>query len=149
MLSKSNSPIIFAGGGTFWSDASRELKEFIDISGIPFYTTPMSRGVVSDKHQYSFPAARSSAFRETDLVIVLGTRFNWIMTYGNRINPEAKIIQVDIASDEIGRNIPADLPILSDIDKALINKINNYYRLFLILYVILHLCDGKIKRNNE
>ena len=34
LLSKSNSPIIFAGGGTFWSDASRELKEFIDISGI-------------------------------------------------------------------------------------------------------------------
>ena len=128
LLSKSNSPIIFAGGGTFWSDASRELKEFIDISGIPFYTTPMSRGVVSDKHQYSFPAARSSAFRETDLVIVLGTRFNWIMTYGNRINPEAKIIQVDILEEEIAHNRNVSLGIVGDCKKVinqLINEFNN------------------------
>ena len=128
LISKSNSPIIFAGGGTFWSDASRELKEFIDISGIPFYTTPMSRGVVSDKHQYSFPAARSSAFRETDLVIVLGTRFNWIMTYGNRINPEAKIIQVDILEEEIAHNRNVSLGFVGDCKKVinqLINEFNN------------------------
>ena len=71
LLRNSNSPIIFAGGGTFWSDSSQELKEFIDNSGIPFYTTPMTRGIVSDDHQFSFPAARSSAFRETDFVLVL------------------------------------------------------------------------------
>ena len=49
LLSKSNSPIIFAGGGTFWSDASRELKEFIDISGIPKMTFKKPEHIKNDK----------------------------------------------------------------------------------------------------
>ncbi len=127
LLKNSNAPIIFAGGGSFWSDSSKELKEFIDNSGIPFYTTPMSRGIVSDDHQYSFPAARSSAFRETDFVLVLGTRFNWIMTYGNRINPDAKIIQVDILEEEIAHNRDVSLGIVGDC-KAVISQLSEEFK---------------------
>ena len=123
LLKKANAPIILAGGGTFWSDSSSELKQLIDNSGIPFYTTPMTRGIVSDDHPFSYPAARSSAFRETDFVLVLGTRFNWIMTYGNRINPAAKIIQVDIFEEEIAHNREVTLGIVGDCKKV-INQLN-------------------------
>ncbi len=79
----------------------------------------MTRGIVSDDHPFSYPAARSSAFRETDFVLVLGTRFNWIMTYGNRINPEAKIIQVDIFEEEIAHNREVTLGIVGDCKKVI------------------------------
>ena len=83
----------------------------------------MTRGIVSDDHPFSYPAARSSAFKETDFVLVLGTRFNWIMTYGNRINPEAKIIQVDIFEEEIAHNREVTLGIVGDCKKV-INQLN-------------------------
>ena len=114
MLSDAESPIIFAGGGVWWSQAYNELRQFVERTGIPFYTAPMSRGLIADDHELSFPAARSTAFRQTDAVLVVGTRFNWMMTFGKRIAGDAKIIQIDIHGAEIGHNRSVDIGIEGD-----------------------------------
>jgi len=114
MLSDAESPIIFAGGGVWWSQAYDELRQFVERTGIPFYTAPMSRGLIADDHELSFPAARSTAFRQTDAVLVVGTRFNWMMTFGKRIAADAKIIQIDIHGAEIGHNRSVDIGIEGD-----------------------------------
>ena len=87
LLSEASSPMIFAGGGVWWSQAYDELRQFVERTGIPFYTSPMSRGLLPHDHEMSFPAARSGAFRQADVVLVVGTRFNWMITFGNRIAP--------------------------------------------------------------
>ena len=79
MLSKAEKPLMFAGGGAFFSGASKELKRFVDLTSIPFYTAHMSIGLVPEDHPVSFPAARSTAMREADVVLVVGTRVNWMM----------------------------------------------------------------------
>ncbi len=122
-LSEANRPIILAGSGVWWSEAWEDLQEFVDRTGIPFYTTPIARGVIPEDHPASFPAARSTAFRETDAVLVLGTRFNWIMTFGRRISESAKIIQVDIHAAEIGHNRSVDVGIIGDV-KAVLTQLN-------------------------
>ena len=122
-LSEANRPIILAGSGVWWSEAWEDLQEFVDRTGIPFYTTPIARGVIPEDHPASFPAARSTAFRETDAVLVLGTRFNWIMTFGRRISDSAKIIQVDIHAAEIGHNRSVDVGIIGDA-KAVLTQLN-------------------------
>ena len=100
ILAGADRPLILAGSGAWWSDASGDLEEFVEPhSAFPFYTTPISRGLVPEDHALSFPAARSTAFRETDAVLVVGTRFNWIMTFGRRIAANAKVIQVDIHAE--------------------------------------------------
>jgi len=114
MLSDAESPIIFAGGGVWWSQAYDELRQFVERTGIPFYTAPMSRGLIADDHELSFPAARSTAFRQTDALLVVGTRFNWMMTFGKRIAADAKIIQIDIHGAEIGHNRSVDIGIEGD-----------------------------------
>ena len=114
MLADAESPIVFAGGGVWWSQAYDELRQFVERTGIPFYTAPMSRGLIPDDHELSFPAARSSAFRQTDTVLVVGTRFNWMMTFGKRIAADAKIIQIDIHGAEIGHNRSVDIGIEGD-----------------------------------
>ena len=127
LLSSASRPLVLAGGGVWWSRGWKELREFIDLSGIPFYTTPISRGLVPEDHNLSFPAARSTAFREADVILVLATRFNWVMTYGRRLNPNAKIIQVDIHEPEIGHNRSVDLGIVGDakaITRQLINELS-------------------------
>ena len=119
VLSAANRPLILAGSGAWWSDAADELTELVDRTGIPFYTTPISRGLVPEDHPLSFPAARSTAFRETDAVLVVGTRFNWIMTFGRRIAATAKVIQIDIVSEEIGHNRNVDIGIVGDAKQVL------------------------------
>ena len=114
LLSEASSPMIFAGGGVWWSQAYDELRQFVERTGIPFYTSPMSRGLLPDDHEMSFPAARSGAFRQADVVLVVGTRFNWMMTFGNRIAPTSIIIQIDIHGAELGHNRSIDIGIEGD-----------------------------------
>jgi thiamine pyrophosphate-dependent acetolactate synthase large subunit-like protein len=52
-IAKAQRPIILSGSGVLWSQAWSELQELIELTGIPFYTTPQGRGVVPDDHQYS------------------------------------------------------------------------------------------------
>ena len=119
LLAKAERPMIMAGGGVFFSGGSPELERFVDITNIPFYTAPMSRGVVPEDHVVSFPGARSTAMREADVVLVVGTRMNWMMNYGQRISPNAKIIQIDIEASEIGHNRSVDLGIVADAKVAM------------------------------
>ncbi len=109
-------PVIVAGSGVLWSRASHELQQLVDLTGIPFYTTPLARGVVPEDHPRCFSAARSFAFREADALLVIGTRFNLILAFGRppRFNPAAKVIMVNIDPAEIGRNRPVDLGIVGD-----------------------------------
>ncbi|MCH9038158.1 MAG: thiamine pyrophosphate-binding protein [Chloroflexi bacterium] len=113
MLAAAEKPIIFGGGGVFFSGGAPELERLVDLTSTPFYTAPMSRGLVPEDHVVSFQAARSTAMRETDLVMVIGTRMNWMLQYGRRF-PNAKVVQVDIDGGEIAHNRDVDLGIVGD-----------------------------------
>ena len=78
-LAEAKQPLIVSGSGVIWSRAWAEMQQFVEAAGIPFYTTPQGRGVVPDDHPCSFLSMRTSAFRDADLIIVLGTRMNYII----------------------------------------------------------------------
>ena len=102
-IRKAQQPIILSGSGVIWSQAWAELTELVEASGIPFYTTPQGRGVLPDDHPYSYLSMRSTAFREADLIIVVGTRMNYIISHAAppRFNAAAKVGRIDIDADEI------------------------------------------------
>ncbi len=118
MLAASERPVIFAGGGVFFSGAAPELERLVDLTSTPFYTAPMSRGVVPEDHSVSFQGARSTALREADLVLVIGTRMNWMINYGQRFG-SAKVVQIDIEASEIAHNRDVDLGIVGDAKSVL------------------------------
>ena len=122
LLRKAERPVVISGSGIFWSDASKELREFVDATRIPFFTTPQGRGVIPEDHELSFIAARGQAFREADVALVVGTRFNFIISYGAppRFAEDLKVIQVDIDPSEIGHNRPVDIGIVADARLALV-----------------------------
>lgn len=66
----------------------------------------MGKGIVPDSSPYNYSAARSTAFKEADVVLVLGAKLNWILSFGlpPKWSAAAKIIQVDISADELGKN---------------------------------------------
>jgi len=116
ILKDAKRPVIVTGTGVLWSKAMAELKEFVELSGIPFYTTPQGRGVIEEDHRLSFLGARNQAWKEADVVLVVGTRMNFIIGFGQapRWAEDVKIIQVDISDEEIGRNRPVDVGIVGD-----------------------------------
>jgi thiamine pyrophosphate-dependent acetolactate synthase large subunit-like protein len=102
-LSRARKPVIISGSGVIWSRAWNEMREFVEKAGIPFYTTPQGRGVVPDDHELSYLSMRSTAFKDADLIIVLGTRMNYIISHAAppRFNADARIARIDIDANEI------------------------------------------------
>ncbi len=102
-LSKAKNPIILTGSGVIWSQAWTDLQAFVEKAGIPFYTTPQGRGVLPDDHPLSFLTMRSSAFRDADLILIVGTRMNYIIGHAAppRFAANATIARIDIDADEI------------------------------------------------
>ncbi len=102
-LSKAKQPIIVTGSGVIWSQAWTEMQSFVEKAGIPFYTTPQGRGVLPDDHPLSFLTMRSTAFKDADLILIIGTRMNYIIGHAAppRFAANAKIARIDIDADEI------------------------------------------------
>jgi thiamine pyrophosphate-dependent acetolactate synthase large subunit-like protein len=116
-LSKAKQPLVVSGSGVIWSQAWQEMQTFIEKAGIPFYTTPQGRGVVPDDHPLSFLTMRSTAFKDADLIVVLGTRMNYIIGHASapRFGATAKIARIDIDADEIASSPRAvDIGIVGD-----------------------------------
>jgi acetolactate synthase-1/2/3 large subunit len=125
LLTRAKRPLILTGSGILWSDACRELQQFVELTGIPFYTTPQSRGVIPEDHPLSFLGARSKAFREADVVLVIGTRLNFIVGFGlpPRWAADVQVIQVDVHREEIGRSRTIDVGIVGDAKTVLLQLI--------------------------
>ncbi|WP_457553351.1 thiamine pyrophosphate-binding protein [Desulfobacula sp.] len=121
MIQKAEKPVVIAGSGVWQSHAEAEMKSFIEKTGMPLFTSLSGRGVVSDDHPLCFegaiairPGCGFAAYIETDLIIILGSRICLYYLFGDIFNPAAKMVQVDIEPEEIGRNRTIDLPIVSD-----------------------------------
>jgi thiamine pyrophosphate-dependent acetolactate synthase large subunit-like protein len=116
LLSRAERPLIVAGSGVWWSDAGAALQAFVEAAGIPFYTTPLSRGSIPEDHDLAFLFARARAFSEADVVLNVGTRFNYVIQFGRppRWAADVKVIQIDVDPTELGHNRPADVPIFGD-----------------------------------
>ncbi|MFN8525037.1 MAG: thiamine pyrophosphate-binding protein [Chloroflexota bacterium] len=116
LLATVERPIIVSGTGILWSEASAEFQRFVERSGIPFFTTPQGRGVAPDDHALSFLAARSTAFREADCLVVIGTRMNYMSGHFTppRFRRDAKLVQIDIDPGEIGLTRPCDVGVIGD-----------------------------------
>ena len=116
LLSEAQRPILVCGMGIIHSQAAAELQRFVELAGIPFYTTPQGRGVVPDDHALSFLAARTTAFKKSDCIVSIGTRMNYISGHFSapRFSADAKLVQVNIDPGEIGLARPCNVGIVGD-----------------------------------
>ena len=126
LLRTARSPLLVIGKGAAYARAELGINQLVDQTQIPFLPTPMGKGVVPDSHPLNASSARSAALKHADVVLILGARLNWILHYGEapKWNPTAKIIQVDICAEEIGRNAgTAELGLVVD---QLLSSLSNW-----------------------
>lgn len=124
-LKSAERPLVIVGKGMAWARAENEVLELIEKTQIPFLPTPMGKGVVDDDHPLAVSPARSLALREADVVLLLGARLNWILHFGKspRWAEDVRIIQVDIAAEEIGTNVPTEVALVGD-GSAIVGQLN-------------------------
>ena len=125
MLERAERPLILVGKGMAWADAESEVRAFIEKTQVPFLRSPMGKGVMPDDHPLSVAAARTLALQNADVVFLMGARFNWIFHFGQppRYAPDVKVIQLDIAPEEIGHNKATDVALVGD-GKAIMAQMN-------------------------
>jgi oxalyl-CoA decarboxylase len=121
LLAGAQRPLVVLGKGAAYSQADKEIRAFIEATGLPFLPMSMAKGLLPDNHPQSVAAARSLALRKADVVMLVGARLNWLLGHGEapQWNPEAKFIQVDIEAAELDSNQPIAAPLVGDIGSVM------------------------------
>lgn len=130
LIAAARRPVLYVGGGVIRGEATAELAELAELTGIPVVTTLMARGAFPDSHRQHLgmpgmhgTVAAVAGLQRSDLLITLGARFDDRVTGQlDSFAPEAKVIHADIDPAEIGKNRHADVPIVGDV-KAVISEL--------------------------
>jgi acetolactate synthase-1/2/3 large subunit len=131
MISEAERPVFYVGGGSIRAKAQKELRTFVEAVGAPVITTLTARGVFPDSHDQNLgmPGMHGTvpavlALQESDLLIVLGARFDDRVTGKvSEFAPDAKVIHIDVDPAEIGKIRAADVPVVGDVRDVLIDLI--------------------------
>jgi acetolactate synthase I/II/III large subunit len=131
-IEESEKPVIIAGGGVVYSNASEELLEFVNKTNIPVTTTLLGSGGFPSAHRLWLGMlgmhgtyAANMAVQNADLIISIGSRFDDRITMKlDAFAPNAKrIAHIDIDPAEIGKNVKTDIACVGDI-KAVLTHAN-------------------------
>jgi len=127
LIQEAERPLVYSGGGIVAANASKEFREFVELTDVPVVSTLMGLGSLSSEHPnfISMPGMHGSyaanmALTNADVLIALGVRFDDRVT--GRLAafaPHAKIVHVDIDPAEIGKNRAPDVPIVGDVKRVL------------------------------
>ena len=128
LIAKASAPVLYVGGGVIKANASAELLELAELTGIPVVTTLMARGAFPDSHELhcGMPGMHGKvsavgALQKSDLLITLGARFDDRVTGQlDTFAPGAKVIHADIDPAEIGKNRHVDVPIVGDCREVIV-----------------------------
>lgn len=97
-------PLLVIGKGARWTSSAAALQELVEELSIPFVTSPMGRGMISETHPLCMNAVSRRAQSQADVILLLGARLNWVFRYGQQFAADATLIQVDLDPAEFGRN---------------------------------------------
>jgi oxalyl-CoA decarboxylase len=112
-------PLIILGKGAAYAQADDQIRAFVEKSGAPFLPMSMAKGLLPDTHPQCAGAARSTVLKDSDVVMLIGARLNWLLSHGKGKSwgePHSKrFIQVDIEPKEMDSNVEIAAPVVGDI----------------------------------
>jgi oxalyl-CoA decarboxylase len=118
VLKSAKRPLIILGKGAAYAQADDAVRALVETSGIPFLPMSMAKGLLPDTHSQCAGAARSTVLKDSDVVMLIGARLNWLLSHGKgKTWGEApkKFIQVDIEPKEMDSNVEIVAPVVGDI----------------------------------
>ena len=99
LVTRSERPVVIAGGDVYWGHAEALLVAFADAAQVPVFVNGMGRGTIPADHALAFSRARSLALKEADVVIVAGTPLDFRLGFGRF--GQAQVVQLCDARNQI------------------------------------------------
>ncbi len=128
VLKSAKRPLIILGKGAAYAQADDAIRALVEKSGAPFLPMSMAKGLLPDTHPQCAGAARSTVLKDSDVVLLIGARLNWLLSHGKGKawgEPHSKkFIQIDIEPREMDSNVEIAAPVVGDIGscvEALLN----------------------------
>jgi oxalyl-CoA decarboxylase len=119
ILKSAKRPLIILGKGAAYAQADDAIRDLVERSGIPFLPMSMAKGLLPDTHPQCAGAARSTVLAQSDVVMLIGARLNWLLSHGKGKTwgePHSKkFVQVDIEPREMDSNVAIVAPLVGDI----------------------------------
>jgi oxalyl-CoA decarboxylase len=119
VLKSAKRPLIILGKGAAYAQADEQIRALVENSGIPFLPMSMAKGLLPDTHPLAAGAARSTVLKESDVVMLIGARLNWLLSHGKGKTwgepGSKKFIQIDIEPKEMDSNVEIVAPVVGDI----------------------------------
>ncbi len=107
-------PAVLFGQQVWAAQGHNEAISLVRSLDIPAYLNGASRGMLHPKDPHGFDRTRSMAFKEADVILIVGTPFDFRMGYGKRISKEATLVQIDMGYNTVGKNRDVDLGLCGD-----------------------------------
>ncbi|WP_108882097.1 thiamine pyrophosphate-binding protein [Anderseniella sp. Alg231-50] len=114
ILVKSKRPAVLFGQQVWAAQGHNEAISLVRSLDIPAYLNGASRGMLHPSDPHGFDRTRSMAFKEADVILIVGTPFDFRMGYGKRISKEATLVQIDMGYNTVGKNRDVDLGLCGD-----------------------------------
>ena len=114
ILVKSERPAVLLGQQVWSSRGHEDAINFVRALDIPAYMNGASRGMLPQSDPHHFDRTRSDAFKNADVILIVGTPFDFRMGYGKRISKEATLVQVDQSYATVGKNRDISLGLAGD-----------------------------------
>jgi len=118
VLKSAKKPLIILGKGAAYAQADDAIRAFVEKSGAPFLPMSMGKGLLPDTHPQCAGAARSTVLKDSDVVLLIGARLNWLLSHGKGKawgDAPKKFIQIDIEPKEMDSNVEIVAPVVGDI----------------------------------
>ncbi len=122
VLKSAKRPLIILGKGAAYAQADDVIRSFVEKTGIPFLPMSMAKGLLPDNHPQCAGAARSTVLAQSDVVMLVGARLNWLLSHGKGKSwgsEPKKFIQVDIEPKEMDSNVEIVAPLVGDIGSGI------------------------------
>src|SRR5437870_5536908 len=118
VLKSAKRPLIILGKGAAYAQADDQIRALVEKSGIPFLPMSMAKGLLPDTHPQCAGAARSTVLKDSDVVVLIGARLNWLLSHGKGKawgDAPKKFVEVDIEPKEMDSNVEIVAPVVGDI----------------------------------
>ncbi len=118
VLKSAKRPLIILGKGAAYAQADDAIRALVEKTGIPFLPMSMAKGLLPDTHPQCAGAARSTVLKDSDVVMMIGARLNWLLSHGKGKSwgeAPKKFIQIDIEPKEMDSNVEIAAPVVGDI----------------------------------
>ncbi len=114
LLIDSERPAILLGSQVWTCRGHEEAIDMVRYLNVPAYFNGAGRGLLPPGDPHHFHRTRGDAFKQADVIVIVGTPFDFRMGYGKRLRADAKIVHIDLDYRTVAKNRDVTLGIVGD-----------------------------------